>query len=65
MIFEIKMDGIFAQKARFVAGGHTTYPPSSITHSSVVLREIFRITFMRAALNDLQISSCDIEKKHI
>lgn len=26
MIFDIKMNGKFTQKARFVAGGHTTNP---------------------------------------
>ena len=31
MIFYIKMDGNFTIKARFVADGHTTVPPSSIT----------------------------------
>ena len=37
MIFTVKMD--FTRKARFVAGGHTTKPPSSITFSSVVARD--------------------------
>ena len=36
MIFDIKMDGLFTRKSRFVAGGHTTEPPTSITYSSVV-----------------------------
>eukprot|EP00957_Ditylum_brightwellii_P132163 10077067-Ditylum_brightwellii.AAC.1 len=39
MIFDIKMDGNFTRKARYVAGGHMTDPPSSITYSSVVSRE--------------------------
>jgi hypothetical protein len=34
VIFDVKMD--FTRKARFVAGGHTTDTPSSITYSSVV-----------------------------
>ncbi len=34
MIFDVKMD--FTRKARFVAGGHMTDPPQSITYSSVV-----------------------------
>jgi hypothetical protein len=37
MVFAIKMD--FTCKARFVAGGHNTDPPSSFTYTSVVLRE--------------------------
>jgi hypothetical protein len=34
MIFDIKMD--FTRKARFVACGHVTNPPSSLTYSSVI-----------------------------
>ena len=34
VIFDVKMD--FTCKARFVAGGHTTDTPGSITYSSVV-----------------------------
>jgi hypothetical protein len=30
MIFDVKMD--FTRKARFVAGGHMTDPPASITY---------------------------------
>lgn len=39
IIFGIKMDGKFTQKARFIDGGHITYLPSSITYSNVVSRE--------------------------
>ena len=38
IIFDIKVDGKFTQKARFVAGGDSTDPPSYIKYSSVVLR---------------------------
>ena len=31
MIFDINMYGKFTRKARLVANGHTTEPPSSIT----------------------------------
>ena len=37
LIFEVKFD--LRRKARYVAGGHLTDPPSSITYSSVVSRE--------------------------
>jgi hypothetical protein len=33
MIFDVKMD--FTRKARFVAGGHMTEPPASLTYASV------------------------------
>ncbi|GAX10696.1 hypothetical protein FisN_14Lu214 [Fistulifera solaris] len=48
MVFDIKPD--FTQKARLVAGGHMTDPPSSITYASVVSRERVRIAFLLAAL---------------
>ena len=53
MIFDVKMD--LTRKARFVAGGHLTKPPSSITYSSVVSRDSVRIAFVLAALNDLDL----------
>lgn len=42
MIFDIKMEN-FTRKARFVAGGHTTSAPDSLTYSSVVSRDSVRI----------------------
>ena len=49
-IFDVKMD--FTRKARFVAGGHTTDMPASITHSSVVSRDSVRLAFLIAGLNE-------------
>jgi Reverse transcriptase (RNA-dependent DNA polymerase) len=63
MIFDIKMD--FSRKARLVAGGHLTDPPSSITYSSVVSRESVRIAFLIAALNDLDIYAADIGNAYL
>ena len=60
MIFYIKMDGRFTRKARYVAGGHTTYPPSSIPYSSVVSRDSIRITLTLAALIGVYIRAADI-----
>jgi hypothetical protein len=37
LIFDIKMGENFRQKARFVAGGHTTEVPESITTYSLVV----------------------------
>ena len=39
MIFDIKLGENFRRKARMVARGHTTKTPSSVTYSSVVLRD--------------------------
>jgi hypothetical protein len=58
MIFDIRMD--FTHKARLVAGGHVTDPPTSITYSSVVSLEMVRIIFVIAALNGIEIMTADI-----
>ena len=36
MIFDVKLSENFRRKVRFVAGGHTTEIPTSLTYSSVV-----------------------------
>jgi hypothetical protein len=63
MIFDVKMD--FTWKARFVAGGHMTDPPTTITYASVVSRDSMRIAFMLAALNDIDILACDIGNAYL
>jgi hypothetical protein len=63
IIFDVKMD--FTQKARFVAGGHKTDPPTSLTYSSVVSRDSVRIAFLLAALNGLDILAADIGNAYI
>jgi hypothetical protein len=51
VIFDVEMD--FSQKTQFVAGGHMTVTPTSITYSSVVSRDSVQISFLIAVLNDL------------
>ena len=63
MNFEIKMD--LRQKARYVAGGHLTDPPTSMTYSTVVSRESVRIAFLLAALNNLEILAGDIQNAYL
>ena len=63
IIFDVKMD--FTRKARFVADGHLTDPPSSVTYASVVSRESVRIAFLIAALNDLDIMAADISGAYL
>ena len=62
-IFDVKMD--LTRRARFVAGGHTTDTPASLTYSSVVSRDSVRIAFLYAALNDLDILACDIGNAYL
>jgi Reverse transcriptase (RNA-dependent DNA polymerase) len=63
LIFDIKMD--LTRKARFVAGGHKTEPPASITYASVVSRESVRIAFLIAALNGLDILTADVQGAYL
>ena len=63
LIFDVKID--FTRKARFVAGGHTTEATSEITYLSVVSRDSVRLAFMIAALNGLDIMSCDLENAYL
>ena len=53
IIFDIKLCEKFLRKARMVAGGHTIKTPSSVTYSSMVLRDSVRIMLMIASLNNL------------
>lgn len=63
LVFDVKMD--LTRKARYVAGGHLTDPPSSMTYSSVVSRGSVRIAFLIAALNDLDILAGDIQNAYL
>ncbi len=63
IVLDVKID--FTRKARFVAGGHTTVPPISLTYSSVVSRESVKIAFLIAALNGLDLMSCDIGNAYL
>ena len=65
MIFDINMEGRFTRKARYIAYGHTTDPPSSITYSSVVSRDSIIIAFTLAALNGVEIRAADIGNSYL
>ena len=65
MIFDVKMGENFRCKARFVAGGHTTETPMSLTYSSVVSRDLVRIILLIVALNRLQVMACDIQNAYL
>ena len=65
LIFDVKMGENFWRKARFVAGGHTTEVPSSLTYASVVSRDSVRIALTIAALNGLKVMACDIQNAYL
>ena len=63
MIFDVKIGENFRWKARFVAGRHTTETPASLTYLLLSLATTVRIALTIAALNDLQVISCDIAER--
>ena len=65
MIFDVKMGENFRRKARFVAEGHTTETPTSLTYSSVVSRDLVRTILLIIALNGIQVMACDIQHAYL
>ena len=63
LVFDIKMD--LTRKARYVAGGHLTDPPTSLTYASVVSRDSVRLGFLIAALNGLDILAGDVQNAYL
>ena len=63
LIFDVKID--FTQKARFVSNGFTTPITLASTYAGLVSREIVRISFTYAALNDLDIMAADIQNAYL
>ena len=63
MVFDVKMD--FTRKARFMAGGHLTDDPTTITYSSVVSRDSVRITLAIAEQNGLDVLCCDVGNAYL
>ena len=67
MVFDIKLDGKFTRKARFVANGSVArgqIDPSA-AYSSVVSRDSVRIAFLLAALNNLDLEAADIGNAYL
>ena len=62
-VFDIKMD--LTRKARLVARGSMTEATKEETFASVVSRDTVRIFFLLAALNDLDLLSCDIQNAYL
>lgn len=63
MVFDVKFD--LTRKARYVAGGHLTDEPSTMSYASVVSRDSVRILFTIAALNNLDVKMCDIGNAYL
>ena len=46
LVFDLKLSEGFRRKARYCAGGHKMKPPSSVTYSTVVSRDLVRIILL-------------------
>ena len=46
LVFDLKLSEGFRRKARYCADGHKTKPPSSVTYSTVVSRDLVRIILL-------------------
>jgi hypothetical protein len=64
MIFDVKV-GSLKRKARYVAGGHTTDAPTSMTYASVVSRVSVCIGILIAALNDPSSLAADMQNSYL
>ncbi|KAI2496582.1 Reverse transcriptase (RNA-dependent DNA polymerase) [Fragilaria crotonensis] len=53
------------RKARLVARGNMTEATKEQTFASVVSRDTVRLFFLLAALNDLDLLSCDIQNAYL
>ena len=65
IIFDVKLAENFRRKARYVADGHKTETPTSVTYSTVVSRDSVRICLTIAALNDLEVLAADVENAYL
>ena len=64
MIFDINMED-FRLKARYVARGHATVAPPTLTYVSFFLQEIFRVALALSALNDVEVKISDIQNTYL
>ena len=62
LIFDVEMD--LTRKFRYVSEGHLDDPPSFMNYVIVVSCDIFLLSFLIAALNDLDILSGDIQNAY-
>ncbi len=62
-VFDTKMD--LTRKARLVARGNMTEATEEQTFASVVSRDTIRLFFLLAALNDMDLLSCDVQNAYL
>ena len=65
IIFGIKFGEEFRRKARFIDNGNKTKQSKLVTYSSIVSRDLVRITLMIAVWNESDIVGADIENAYL
>ena len=65
MIFDAKIGDNLCCKARFVANGHTTETPISITYITVVYWDYVKICLTIAAIKDISVLSDGVENYYL
>ena len=63
LMFDVKMD--FTRKVRWVLNGHTNKAPEASACAGLVSRESTRIAFIYAALNSVDVWSCDMKNAYL
>ena len=64
MIFDMKMEYL-RRKDLFVAGGHATVAPPTLTYARVVWQDSVRIALTLAALNDQEVKTSDTQNAYL
>ena len=64
-IFDVKTVENFHCKSCFVSGRHMKETPATLIYTSIVSRDLVRIALNIAALNGLDILSCDIHNAYL
>ena len=55
----------FTRKSRWVKDGHTTPDPSTSNYAGLLSRESVRINLTYAALNDVDVTTADIQNAYL
>ena len=65
IIFDVKLDAGFTQKARLVTDGHNQYTPNLMANSFAVSCDSVRIAITLAALNILDIQTSNVQNAYL
>ena len=64
MIFDININN-FKKKDRYVSGGHTMEPPSSIIYARIFSRKIVSVALTMASFKNLFVFTNDVQNAYL